>query len=292
MKNIEFAEKAKKIANEYKTLYIQGCFGAPMNAKNKKRYSTNREFNKKRADLINSASSDTFGFDCVGLIHGLLWQWCGDINAVYGGAIYPTKKMEDEGYPPDFSTEKMLDYCDDVSTDFSNIVIGEVLYLKGHAGIYIGDGLAVECTPSWQNKVQITAIGNIGKKVGYNVRNWTKHGKIKWVEYSKEPKPTPTPVPKPSKEYFEPNKNYKLLYNKYLRTSPKLDNNIARYNCLDNYSKTICNNVNGNAQLKVGTEITPLKIYKEDNGRIWASYGNCWWCCQNVDGTKQAVKLD
>lgn len=276
MKSIEFIETAKKIANEYKTLYIMGCFGAPMTSTNKKRYSNNNAYNKSRASMINAASSDTFGFDCVCLIKGILWGWSGNTKAIYGGAAYCSNGV------PDFGTEGMLDYCDDVSTDFSNIVIGEVLYLKGHAGIYIGDGLAVECTPSWQNKVQITAVGNIGKKVGYNTRTWKKHGKLKFIEYPKTP----------SGEYFEPNHNYKLLYAKYLRYTPNLGNNIVKYKYLDSYSKTICNNVNGNAQLKKGVEITPLHIVKETNGRIFASYGNCWWCCQNVDGTKQAIKVD
>lgn len=97
---------------------------------------------------------------------------------------------------------------------------------------------------------------------------------------------------KPSEDYFVPNKSYKLLYDKYLRSTPSLGDNIVKYSTLDSYSKKICNNVNGKAQLKKGTVIEPLKIHTEANGRIWASYGNCWWCCQNVDGTKQAEKIN
>ena len=43
--------------------------------------------------------------------------------------------------------------------------------------------LAIECTPKWQNKVQITAVGNLGKKPGYNTRTWQKRGKMPYVEY-------------------------------------------------------------------------------------------------------------
>ena len=46
MKASEFVEKAKQIANDYKTLYVLGCFGAPMNAANKKRYTNNNSYNK------------------------------------------------------------------------------------------------------------------------------------------------------------------------------------------------------------------------------------------------------
>ncbi len=37
MTNKEFVEKAIDIANNYKTLYVMGCFGAPMTASNKKK---------------------------------------------------------------------------------------------------------------------------------------------------------------------------------------------------------------------------------------------------------------
>lgn len=39
--------------------------------------------------------------------------------------------------------------------------------MPGHWGMYIGDGLAVECTPIWDNGAQITAVQNIGTKAGY-----------------------------------------------------------------------------------------------------------------------------
>ena len=35
-----------------------------------------------------------------------------------------------------------------------------------------------------ENKVQITAVGNIGSKAGYNTRRWTKHGKLPYVDYT------------------------------------------------------------------------------------------------------------
>lgn len=67
--------------------------------------------------------------------------------------------------------------------------------MSGHIGIYIGNGLAVECTPKWANKVQITAVGNIGSKAGYNTRTWTKHGRIPWVDYSDQSGAATTPPP-------------------------------------------------------------------------------------------------
>ena len=67
---------------------------------------------------------------------------------------------------------------------FSHIEVGEVVWMDGHIGVYIGDGLAVECSPKWKNCVQVTAVGNIGSKRGYNTRTWAKHGKMPYVSYT------------------------------------------------------------------------------------------------------------
>lgn len=186
MNNLDLAAVLRDIAENYKTLYVMGCFGAPMNAANKKRYTQNHEYNRRadRTKLINAASSDTFGFDCVCLIKGVLWGWCGDTSKNYGGAYYCSNGV------PDLGTERMISVCKEVSTDFSDIEVGELLWMKGHVGLYIGSGLAVECTPSWQNKVQITACNRSVK--GYKRRNWVKHGKLPYVDYIQEEKPKVT----------------------------------------------------------------------------------------------------
>lgn len=84
---------------------------------------------------------------------------------------------------PDIGADSMITKCAGVSTDFSKIEVGEAIWCKGHIGVYIGNGLAVECTPKWANCVQVTAVGNIGQKAGYNTRTWTKHGKLPYVKY-------------------------------------------------------------------------------------------------------------
>lgn len=196
MKSSELIILAKNIATKYKTLYIMGCFGAPMNATNKSRYTKNNAYNKKaaRTKKIKAASSDTFGFDCVCLIKGILWGWNGNVNKTYGGAVYASNGVPDTNAGGMFNN-----YCIDKSTNFNNIIPGEFVWMEGHIGIYIGDGLAVECTPIWKDGVQITAVGNIGKKPGYNTRTWTKHGKSKFIDYNQPiPTPTPTPTPKPT----------------------------------------------------------------------------------------------
>lgn len=180
MNNIEFVNKLTDIAKNYKTLYVMGCIGANMTEKNKERYTKNHSYNKKEArkKMILNADENTWGFDCVCLIKSVLWGWQGDKNKNYGGAEYLSNDV------PDINADQMISKCSNLSTDFSEIELGEALWLKGHIGIYIGDGLAVECTPSWKNSVQITAVN---KSVdGYPTRKWTKHGKLPYIIYEKE----------------------------------------------------------------------------------------------------------
>lgn len=185
MKASVFVDKLVDVAKNYKTLYVMGCFGAPMTAANKERYTKNHEYNRRaeRTAIIKAASADTYGFDCVCLLKGIMWGWNGDASRIYGGASYPTTADVLAGACPDIGADSMIKVCSGVSTDFSRIVPGAAVWLPGHIGAYIGGGLAVECSPAFQNKVQITAVGNIGKKAGYNTRTWTKWGKIPYINY-------------------------------------------------------------------------------------------------------------
>lgn len=145
-------------------------------------YSYNKH--ASRTKMINAASTDTFGFDCVCLIKGILWGWNGSKTATYGGAKYASNGV------PDIGADSMIGVCKNVSSDFSKIEVGEAVWMSGHIGVYIGDGLAVECTPKWQNKVQVTACNRTVS--GYNRRDWTKHGKLPYVTYVRQ---TETPKP-------------------------------------------------------------------------------------------------
>lgn len=204
----ELAKKAIDVAKNYKTLYVMGCFGAPMTAANKTRYTKNHEYNKAaaRKAMIKAATSSTFGFDCVCLIKGLLWGWNGSKTKTYGGASYGSNGV------PDINADSMINVCKEVSTDFSDIEIGEAVWTEGHIGIYVGDGLAVESTPSWKNCVQLTACNCA--KTGYKRRNWKKHGKLPYVTYASDEKPKTTSTAKKELEVgdivkFTGKKHYK-----------------------------------------------------------------------------------
>ena len=203
MTRTEYVNKLKDIVENYKTLYVLGCFGAPMTDYGKQRYTNNQAYNCKpvatvipnhtgdrkniivmqptkegkiRREMIMNADENTFGFDCVCLFKGVLSGWCGDNTKKYGGAKYPFEC-------PDMSANGLIQLCKDVSTDFSNIEIGECVWMEGHVGYYVGDGKVIECTPKWDNCVQYSNLGNIGNRTG-NYRIWTKHGKIPYLDYN------------------------------------------------------------------------------------------------------------
>ena len=188
----EFVKKLKDIEKNYKTLYVMGSIGDRMTAANKA-YHTGKngnDYNKSanRVKMINAASEDTWGFDCSCVIKAILWGWNGSKTKAHGGAVYQSNGVQDLG------ANYLIQVCNEVSTNFANVAVGELLWCKGHVGIYIGNGLAIECTPAWKNCVQITAVKNIGTKAGYNARTWTKHGKLPYIDYNVKATPTKKPT--------------------------------------------------------------------------------------------------
>lgn len=184
MKASEFVQKHIGVAKNYKTVYMWGCFGAPVTEnllKEKAAQYPDWYTAGRQTAFRQLIGKGYFGFDCVNLTKGILWGWNGNKNAYYGGAKYASNGV------PDVSADGMIQKCKDVSSSgWDKLIPGEGLWMPGHWGVYIGDGLAVECTPAWAGDVQITAVTNIGPKNGYNGRRWTKHGKLLWVEYDTE----------------------------------------------------------------------------------------------------------
>ena len=184
MRASELVRRHIDVAKNYKTVYMWGCFGMPVTEsiiREKAAQYPSWYTAAKQSELRKQIGKSYFGFDCVNLTKGILWGWNGNQNAAYGGAKYAANGV------PDVSADGMIAKCRDVSASrWDKLVPGEGLWMPGHWGLYIGDGLTVECTPIWGNGVQITAVLNIGSKSGYNARRWTKHGKLPWVEYDTE----------------------------------------------------------------------------------------------------------
>lgn len=181
--NESLAEKCIYIAAHVPTIYMYAAYGfkvtnATINLKAKQNLNNwYTEENIAKLKAVANRKPPVWGFDCVNLIKGILWGWCEDESKNYGGAKHGANGI------PDTTANGMIEKCSEVSTDFTNIEIGEAVWIPGHIGVYIGNGLVVECTPKWKDGVQITALLNIGKKTGYNGRTWKKHGKLPKVDY-------------------------------------------------------------------------------------------------------------
>lgn len=181
IKVTDFIKKIKNIADNYNTVYGKGGFGHPvteLSIENLKEaypdwYSTRVESLKK---LIGKRY---YIFDCVCFIKAVLfWNWKGNFNATYGGAIYDRNT--------DYTEKGLLNVCSFVSNNFEIIIPGELVYMPGHVGVYIGKGQVIECSPKWKNGVQYSNLGNIAKYKTGNYRVWTSHGKLPGVDYSHE----------------------------------------------------------------------------------------------------------
>lgn len=168
--NFEYLDLLSNIQKNYKTVYGWGAFGAYAD------YANNRSRYK-----VPNAPKDSFIFDCSGFAYKAIpWGWNGS-HTRYGGAIYKAI--------PELETNNIMTICSEVSTDFSRISPGEVLYGKfngnGHVGIYAGDCYVYECTTDFGGGVMITRILNVSSinGAGYPGRQWQKHGKLPFIEY-------------------------------------------------------------------------------------------------------------
>lgn len=182
-----FAAKARAIATEYKTSYMLGPWGWPATEKMIQRACSGSRAvdNKTWSSYAEAIRDEGFLFDCVGLIKGILWGWSGDLSRTYGGAGYACNGV------PDYDAGQMIAHCEGVSGVFGGIETGEVVYMPGHIGIYVGGGVVAESTPRWKWGVQLSTCANVnGRQITGTVgsRAWTKHGKLPWVDYETKEK--------------------------------------------------------------------------------------------------------
>lgn len=172
---------ARAIAiSKIKTAYLWGAFGAQINNAliDQKANQYHTWYTAARVKRFRGlVGKGYFAFDCVGLIKAILWGWVGS-SAPYGGAKYTANKV------PDVDANIMMKMCKNQSMNFEKIKPAEVVWMQGHIGIYIGSGKVIECTPAWDDGVQMSACLNIKRIDGLNGRVWTSHGELPWVDYS------------------------------------------------------------------------------------------------------------
>lgn len=127
-------------------------------------------------------NGSSWNFDCVILVKAILWGWCENKNHAHGGANYLSNGVADD------TADGLINRCSNISTDFTNITVGELLYMGGHVGVYIGNGEVIECTGAWERKVLYSKIDSNGRRSrnGKQVGSWLKHGKLPYIDYNCE----------------------------------------------------------------------------------------------------------
>lgn len=246
-----FLKILKSVQRDYKTVYVYGGIGQIVTnsllAAKAKQYPSFYTLNRM-AILKKFVGKGYYGFDCVNVIKSILWGWHGDKNHVYGGAIYASNTV------PDVSADGFISLCTGVSSSFKNIQIGEAVWLPGHIGIYIGNGLVIECSPRWSNNVQITCCANVKSVSGYNKRTWSKHGKIPWLIYGSSQISSVKYFPACDKnEVSIVNALQKVGYDSSMSSRKK----IAYKNGISKYSGTYSQNSQLLVKMKQGKLIKP-----------------------------------
>ena len=161
--------------------------------------------------------------DCWNMIKAALWSDL-TLPSQIGTYSYSPGKYGLQ----DLNGLQLLQACDDISSDFTDLTPGEYLVTRDydHAGIYVGEITTaagtfnvVECTPIWANGIQFTWVDPDGtrrqKQGGAVSVYWAKHGKLPWVDYSENPPeppepPEPDPPEPPSPDPDIPAKNINL----------------------------------------------------------------------------------
>ena len=128
-------------------------------------------------------------FDCVLSIKSILWGFKADKKKYRGGTVYKSNGVAD------FSCNGALNYCSGVSKDFTKLLPGEYLCMKGtkynHSGIYLGSGKVFEDTTGWGiRRCVISDISTKGIRSLNGKKNlrWTYHGKLKYIDYTDQQK--------------------------------------------------------------------------------------------------------
>ena len=217
----------------------------------------------------------SWNFDCVILVKAILWGWNGDKKASHGGAKYASNGVYDD------NADQIMKRCTRVSTDFSKIAPGEILWMAGHVGVYIGNGKVIECTAAWEGKVVYSDINTQGKRSrnGKTVGYWKKHGTLSYINYvSEEPAPTPQPKPEATLKYKEKDK---IILNGYVYRD-SLGN--ARGMKFTNHKGTITKTANGARKPyhidKLGwvaeSDIKPQET-KPATNKVYKKVANCTW---------------
>lgn len=143
-------------------------------------------------------------YNCLYLdYNNVLWADCNNLvkATIWGKATIP--EPGNNWYQPglyglnDLTCAQLINSCDDISTDFNDILPGECMYMPGspdHIGTYVGNfdvnGVTcnvIEATAGFESGILATYVDTQGRRFngqgGTPGGTWQKHGKLPWIAY-------------------------------------------------------------------------------------------------------------
>lgn len=169
--NYDFVNYLFKLLKQ-NTVYMWDGFGSNVTSDLIKEKSLKYpdHYDKDKIDYLKSlVNKNYFSYDCSGLIKSF---WMTD----YGTKISEFNPIYDKD-----SYEITIGLASEKgSIDTLPEIPGILLYMKGHCGVYIGNGKVIECTSNEvisKKKYGGVCISNLED------RNWTDWTKNKWLIY-------------------------------------------------------------------------------------------------------------
>lgn len=115
------------------------------------------------------------GADCNNLFKAVVWGWNpnGKKTQPNGAGV-----VRNSNGLKDLNANDLFNTCTNISSDLTKINSGEMLWFKGHIGMYYGKidnvDYVIDSTPSL-NGVHLNKMSR---------QKWEKHGQFPWVDYS------------------------------------------------------------------------------------------------------------
>lgn len=169
--NYEFVDYLKSLIN-INTVYMWGEFGRlvtsnTIEAKSKQYPS---HYNKNRKEYLYSlVGKSYYAYDCAGLIKSYFMSNYGNSTVKYDA------KYDKDAYG---ITIKSASEKGDIKS--MPEIVGLLLYMNGHCGVYLGNNKVIECTSNY--KISKKEYGGVCIS-NLSDRPWKTWTKLKWINY-------------------------------------------------------------------------------------------------------------
>lgn len=172
--NYDFVNYLKRLAN-INTVYMWGEFGRLVTKANvdaKAKQYPSHYSNSKKNYLYSLAGKSYYAYDCAGLIKSYFMSDYGK------SAVKYEAKYDKDAYGITIGSA-----AEKGDIKLMPEVVGLLLYMKGHCGVYIGDNKVIECTAN--ARISKKSYGGICIS-NLSDRPWTTWTKLKWLSYDGE----------------------------------------------------------------------------------------------------------